>query len=152
MSMKSFAGLFSEHVEIACRAAALRGATRAAIDAAETRGTITALSQALRAHLIAEARAVYRRLLACRDRGVAETARAARRSFATLAYDWRRYVARWTPEAIDADPAGFAAATEALLDRLDARIVFENEKLYPLALGLADLPLRSHPAPAAAAA
>lgn len=150
--MESFAGLFSEHVEIARRAAALRLATRGAIDAAETRDAITALSRSLRAHLIAEDRAVYRRLLACRDRGVAETARAARRSFATLAYDWRRYVARWTPDAIDADPAGFATATEALLDRLTARIVFENEKLYPLAVGLADLPLRSPPAPAIVAA
>lgn len=146
--MESFAGLFSEHAEIARHAAALRLATRAAIDAAEARGAITALSRQLRAHLIAEDRAVYHRLLACRDRGVAETARAARGSFATLAHDWCRYVARWTLEAIEPDPAGFAAATEALLDRLDARILFENEKLYPLAVGLADLPLRGRAAAA----
>lgn len=148
--MESFAALLSDHARIAGSAAALRLAASGTSDAAEACGAIATLSRQLRAHLIAEDRAVYRRLLACRDRGVVETARAARRSFATLARDWRRYVTTWTPAAIDADPAGFGGATAALLDRLDARIVFENEALYPLAVGLADLPLRSPPAAVAA--
>lgn len=147
--MESFAGLFADHAEIARSAATLRRAAHEATDAAAARDAIAMLSRQLRAHLIAEDRAVYRRLLACRDHGVAETARAARRSFATLARGWRGYVVRWTSDAIAADPAGFAAATAALLDRLDARIVFENENLYPLAVGLADLPLRSRAAAAA---
>jgi hypothetical protein len=148
--MESFVALFSDHARIADSAAALRLVARGTPDAAEACGAIVTLSRQLRAHLIAEDRAVYRRLLACRDRGVAETARAARRGFATLARDWRAYVKAWTPAAIETDPAGFSAATAVLLDRLDARIVFENETLYPLAVCLADLPLRGSPAAAAA--
>lgn len=146
--MESFAALYSDHVEIVRVAAQLRFEAHCAIDAGAARAAIAALSHLLRAHLIAEDRAVYRRLLACRDEGVADTARAARQSFATLAREWRRYVARWTAEAIAADRAGFAAATAALLDRLNARVVFENETLYPLAVGLADLPLRGRAAAA----
>jgi hemerythrin-like domain-containing protein len=144
--MESVAALFSEHAEITRHAHQVRGAARRGMDgAADAHQAIASLSRLLRAHLVAEDRMVYRRLLTCRDRGVAETARAARQGFATLARDWRRYAGRWTAEAIAQDAAAFAAESEALLQRIEARIVFEDETLYPLALGLADLPLRANP-------
>lgn len=142
--MESVAALFSDHAEIARRARQVRDeAQRGAAAAVEAQQAIGSLSQLLRAHLVAEDRVVYRRLLACRDCGVAEMARAARQSFATLARDWRRYAMRWTAAAIVADSETFLSATEAMLRQLEARIAFEDETLYPLAVGLADLPLRA---------
>lgn len=151
--MESFARLLSEHTVIICRVAELRQAVRRGSDGSDdARHAIAALSTLLREHFAGEDRVVYRRLLKCRDSGIVEGAQAARRNFATLARDWHRYADQWTDAAIKADPAAFAAITEALLDRLDARVAFEDQTLYPLAVGLADLPLRDTAAPRSARA
>lgn len=143
--MESFASLAADHAGIARDAAEIRRQAACGADAADTaRAAIVVLSDHLRDHLMAEDSVVYRRLLACRDEGVADTARAARRSFATLAHDWQWFVSHWTMEAINEDPVAFSTDTAALLDRLDARIAFEEGALYPLAVGLADLPLHGN--------
>jgi hypothetical protein len=140
--MLSFERLIREHRLIAQLSARLRHALADGVAAGDAHAALHALSDCLIAHLRAEDSEIYPRLMVSRDAGAAHAARQAIERFHTLASDWMAHVDRWGTAAIARDRAGFDADTLAILDRLDARIVQENELLYPMALNAAHLPLR----------
>ncbi|WP_136942375.1 hemerythrin domain-containing protein [Sphingomonas baiyangensis] len=138
----SFERLIREHRAIAELATVLRATI--ADDAAPDVmcAALEALSDQLVSHLATEDADIYPQLMLSADEGAAAAAREAIAAFETLAADWRDYAAHWTSGAIEADCEGFAEATAAILDRLDARVRSENELLYPMALRAAHIRLR----------
>jgi len=141
--MLSFEDLMHDHGAIF---AAVRDLVREIGDGAGAATLSTGLGQLdslLTPHLAIEDEQIYPLLLASDGAGQRIMAEEAINAFASVASDWRSFVARWDEPAIAAHRDGFVSGLQALLDTLQQRVRAENEILYPMALRGAHIRLRA---------
>lgn len=100
------------------------------------------LAVTLNEHLAKEDGFLYQRSLSENEIDFAGALDKFERDFAALREDWNIYLEEWSADLIAHDFDQFAEATEALLNRLGARIAHENRLLYPLALQSGRIRLR----------
>ncbi|WP_432769229.1 MAG: hemerythrin domain-containing protein [Sphingopyxis sp.] len=84
-------------------------------------------------HLKCEDWALYPRLKKDGDPALSRLSDAFAREMGHIADDFAAYDARWTPDTVAANWAGFCAETTGILDALAMRIERENHTLYPAA-------------------
>lgn len=84
-------------------------------------------------HLKCEDWALYPRLKASGDPELAQLAREFIHEMGHIAEEFTAYDARWSPERVASDWAGFCAETAAVLDAIAMRIEREEDELYPAA-------------------
>jgi hypothetical protein len=102
-------------------------------DAPLVRRLVARFAGKLAVHASMENEALYPRLLAHRDPAVRDSARALFDEVGSIYDAFGAYTRRWpTSASIEADVAGFADETRALLMTLATRMLRENDELYPL--------------------
>lgn len=141
--MQSFEDLLHDHSAIF---AVVREVVREIDDGAGARALSARLGQLdslLTPHLAIEDEQIYPLLLTSDDAGQRIMAEEAINAYASVARDWRVFVATWHEPAIAADRTGFVTGLQALLDTLQQRVKAENEILYPMALRGAHIRLRA---------
>lgn len=125
-----------QHDELEDWAAALleaAGSVGSAGDAHRARNLLNELTGVLVVHLSMEDKALYPRLMKVKSLDVVAVAKTFIEEMDELAEAFSRYNDRWADEdTINADPAGFAEETNAVVGALTNRIRRENHELYPL--------------------
>jgi hemerythrin-like domain-containing protein len=101
------------------------------------------LSVDLNNHLSGEDAALYPKLAASSNCGLAGAADSFQSELATLKADWMAYLEEWCGDAIASDWTNFAQETLAMMARLRARIARENTCLIPAALQRSMVSLRA---------
>lgn len=101
------------------------------------------LSLQLNNHLTGEDTALYPKLSASNDAGLADAADCMQAELGALKIDWSAYLEEWCDDAIDSDWASFAEETRTMMARLRARIARENGCLIPAALQRSVVRLRA---------
>jgi hypothetical protein len=102
-------------------------------DAKGLRMLLSALAGKLTVHLAMEDKALYPRLAQVNVDNSRSVASAFQQEMGGLAGAFAEYNQKWQQSAIQADPGGFARATQELFGALGRRIARENTELYPLA-------------------
>jgi hypothetical protein len=122
-----------QHNEILVLAKEITQQIQQAAEPAALRKQLSALAGKLSFHLAMEDRALYPRLTEAKDTRLQDMARQFMAEMGGLAGAFAAYNNKWQVSAIKADPAGFAAETQAVFTALKQRIARENTQLYPLA-------------------
>lgn len=103
-------------------------------DADACRRKLAAFAGALRVHAAMENEALYPRLLEHPSPAVRQAARRMLDEYGELYDEFHAFLSGWpTAAAIRADPPRFARETRRVFRRLGARMLEENDTLYPLA-------------------
>lgn len=102
-------------------------------DAKALRTLLSALAGKLTVHLAMEDKALYPRLAQANVDNSRALANAFQQEMGGLAGIFADYNQKWQQNAIQADPGGFALATQEVFGALGRRIARENAELYPLA-------------------
>lgn len=141
--MLSFEDLLHDHSAIFAAVRDLGQEIEDGAPAAALSARLGRLDSLLTPHLAIEDEQIYPLLLASDDAGQRIMAEEAITAYASVASDWRTFVAAWREPAIAADRTGFATGLQALLSTLQQRVKAENEILYPMALRGAHIRLRA---------
>jgi hemerythrin-like domain-containing protein len=92
------------------------------------------LTGLLRIHFVQEDRTLYPYMIASSNPAASETAHAFSAEMGGLSQVFEAFARKWTSsEAILGDAVGFRRESGSVFAALGARIVRENEELYPLA-------------------
>jgi hypothetical protein len=102
-------------------------------DAKALRALLSGLAGKLTVHLAMEDKALYPRLAQVNVDNSRAMAATFQKEMGGLAGAFADYNQKWQQNAILADPAGFARATQEVFGALGRRIARENAELYPLA-------------------
>lgn len=100
------------------------------------------LSACLDEHLAGEASFLYTDQLRAETSRLETEIAAFERDFEDLKQEWALYLHEWTPDNIAIDWRNYSHATLWIMNRLRARIMQENDILYPLALQQSRIRLR----------
>lgn len=141
--MLSFEDLLHDHSAIFAVVRDLAQEIEGGAGAATLFVRLRQLDSLLTPHLAIEDEQIYPLLLASDDAGQRIMAEEAINAYASVASDWRAFLAAWHELAIAADRAGFVTRLQALLHTLQQRVKAENEILYPMALRAAHIRLRA---------
>jgi hypothetical protein len=127
----SIAELCEEHRQLEAQAARMLAIVSAPVaDAASVAGLRWRMAQALLDHCRSEDRAVYDRLLGSGDATATALAWRYRQEFGEMGAAFATYIADWPVDRINRNWIGFRADTEAMMDRIVARIACEERELY----------------------
>ena len=141
--MLSFEDLMHDHGAIFAAVRELMQEIEAESPATQLAARLSHLDSLLTPHLAIEDEQIYPLLLASNDAGQRIMAEEAINAYASVASDWRTFVAAWPEPAIAADRTGFVTGLQTLLSTLQQRVKAENEILYPMALRAAHIGLRA---------
>jgi hypothetical protein len=137
--MTDISKLCEEHRKLEALAAQmLRIVAGAAADAAAIAGLRWRLAQALLDHCADEDRSVYDRLLASGDAVATAVAWRYRQEFGALGAAYAHYISDWPVDRINRNWIGFRADTEAMMAKLAARVLCEEQELYAHAERIAE--------------
>lgn len=141
--MLSFEDLLHDHSAIFAVVRDLAREIEEGADAATLAARLERLDSLLTPHLAIEDQQIYPLLLASDDAGQRIMAEEAIYAFASVASDWRVFVATWGEPVIATHRDAFVAELQGFLDTLQRRVKAENEILYPMALRGAHIRLRA---------
>ncbi len=103
-------------------------------DASQVRSTLSALAGKLLVHLSIEDKNLYPVMINSSDENAKKTAQSFMDEMGTLAGIFKDYTNKWpSPQAIQANPAGFCEETKAVFTAIGQRIGKEEATLYPMA-------------------
>lgn len=129
----SYRGQHQKILDIVARLESCLAGDGSIRDAALVRRELSTLVGTLTVHLAVEDEAVYPRLIGHSDQDVRDLAKRFVDEMGDLRAQLSAYTQRWpTAGAIQMDPSAFTDETRALLEALRARIVAEDDQLYPL--------------------
>ena len=139
----SYERLLFEHDSIDRALARLQRLTDASVpDVPAVSHALSDLARELADHLAHEDSFIYPRMIESSVGHVASIARSFVDEFVALTGDWKTYLVEWLPDCIAGDWDGFKRDTDAIAERLAARVRAENGVLYSAALNHGLIPLR----------
>ena len=100
------------------------------------------LAGCLDEHLAAEAGFLYASHYRAQPNRLEEEVMAFERDFQNLQEEWELYMSEWTIDNMSIDWRNFYHATLSVMQRFHARLMQENDILYPLALHYGRIRLR----------
>lgn len=122
----------NEILGIAGKIAEIIRSGRTAQEATTIRNALNTFGGKLTVHLAMEDKAVYPALARHADPRVRQVAQKYATEMGGLVNTVKDYLAHWQAKRIEADPQGFAQATQGVFSALAARVAAENKELYPL--------------------
>lgn len=129
--MKAIPELCAEHRKLEAMAGQMLAIVAAPVaDAAAIAGLRWRIAQTLLNHCVDEDRAVYDRLLVSGDAAATALAWRYRQEFGALGAAYANYISDWPVDRINRNWIGFRADTEAVMAKLAARILCEEQELY----------------------
>lgn len=112
-------------------------------DMPATTTALATLATLVTEHLRAEEIALYPMLVDIVPNPHLRDAARAAANFEGLRADWLDFLGEWTPDCVESDWIGFGEASRTILARLRARVEWETAVIYPYALRLGVIRLRS---------
>ncbi|MCP5398641.1 MAG: hypothetical protein R3E11_03915 [Sphingobium sp.] len=141
--METISRLIAEHEAMDDMASSLMELARSPVPLAdEAFALMRRLAGCLDEHLAAEAGFLYANHYRAQPNRLEEEVIAFERDFQNLQEEWELYMSEWTVDNMSIDWRNFDHATQSVMQRFCARLMQENEILYPLALHYGRIRLR----------